>query len=377
MSILSESRTDLIVAGRSAFLDAARGVAALGVFVYHLFALNIVPRPPGALYPVPEIGSFGVDLFYVLSGYFITTAILRPAQWQPAQFWWARVTRIYPAYLVSMAVLLIGKLAFTQFAIDGYQISVILLHLVMLHNVIPGIGGAINGVYWTLGVEFPYYFVMLAIAPFLRVRRGFVITSLILLAISLIWRLSVYMFLSDKGDADLLWFADSQMLGSLDMFALGGLAAFLQIGGLLKIGYQKYYSYIFLFAVASLVTVMRYFVKHAGDYWFYWPTAILFRTALAANFAVIIFLLASMKPNRWLAFSSLPWFGKISFSFYLYHFPCINLVEAVIPTAPWPAKIIVIAVLTTLVSWASWRFVEIRFHNFTRKPRGATAPSPA
>ena len=371
---MGSSSIERAASGRSAYLDAARGVAALSVFVYHLFALNIIPRPAGRLFSVPEVGALGVELFFVLSGYFITTAILRPEHWDPVEFWRARVSRIYPAYLASMVLILTGKLVLTDFHFDLVQICVVLLHLVMLHNFIPGVGGAIDGTYWTMGVEFPYYFIMLALAPFLRARRNFLIITLLMVMITLLWRASIHILFSDR-DAGLLWFANSQIVGFLDMFAFGGLVSYLRKNYLIPRKIIKYNLILFLISFASLAILLNYYISHSGDYWVHWQTSMLFKSALAANFALIVFFLTFMEPNRWLRWSALPWFGRISFSFYLYHFPFIALAQGMIPDAPWPAKFIFITVVTTAVSWISWRFVEIRFHRFMPQTDGGYRPA--
>jgi peptidoglycan/LPS O-acetylase OafA/YrhL len=350
--------------GRSPSLDAARGVAALGVFVNHLFSQNIVPRPDKLpVHFLSDAGAFGVDLFYVLSGYFIIGLVLRPATWEPARFWRARLTRIYPAYLVSIAVTILVKALTAKYDFDSFQLSSLLLHLLMLHHFIYGIGGSINGTYWTLGVEFPYYLLILALAPFLRDRRNFLKISAFLLFVSLAWKIAVFNILLPTHDESIIIYAETQLPAALEMFVCGGVVAFIGKAPL-PIG-RRTHSALFVLCLLATCLLVDFYIHHAGDYWFRWPTAILFRSCLAIDFAAAIFLLARMPPTKWLAFSTLPWFGKISFSFYLYHSVCILAVAWLLPEAPWTLKLAAATATAVLVSWASWRHVEVRFHRFS------------
>jgi peptidoglycan/LPS O-acetylase OafA/YrhL len=273
-----------------------------------------------------------------------------------------------------MVLILAGKLMLTDFHFDWVQVCVVLLHLVMLHNFIPGVGGAIDGTYWTMGVEFPYYFAMLALAPFLRMPRCFAAVSGGMIAAALLWRSAVHVFLRTGPDPSLMWFADSQIVGFLDLFALGGLAAHLRRPVSGASAPFKHPGIALLASFAALAVLLGYYARHTGDYWAHWQTSALFKSALAANFALIVFLLTDLKPGRAIRWSTLPWFGRISFSFYLYHFPCIALVQGALPDMAWPVKPIAISTLTTGVSWLSWRFVEIRFHRFVPQTNAPNLP---
>ena len=75
-------------------LDGLRGVAVLGVLLFHAGLL------PG--------GFLGVDLFFVLSGYLITDLLLREVGGtgtvSPAAFWGRRVRRLLPALATVLVV---------------------------------------------------------------------------------------------------------------------------------------------------------------------------------------------------------------------------------------------------------------------------------
>ncbi len=342
------------VAGRhSEILDAVRGVAVLGVFIYHL--AGQIPWLGGQLWTAA--GMFGVDLFYVLSGYFITANIIGVSVWSAGRFVRARVTRIYPAYLLSIGVVLAAKSALGMVRLDASWIRPLSMHLTMTHNLSSEVAQIINGVYWTLGVEFPYYLAMAALAPWFR-RQGWrwrMISAMLLTAV--LWRAAVFALLP----AEDRFFVSTQLIGSLDAFAFGGAAAILvrDHGDWLRRARHG----LSLAAVAVLTLTFLCVAEHADGYWIHWPTAVVWRSGLAMGFGLAILALPQQFPmvSGW-PLLGLDRLGKIGFSFYLFHFPVIEIAKHLFGQLDAPLPLATVVTATTLLSWVSWRFVEIRFH---------------
>src|SRR3954469_15102112 len=97
--------------GRLEGLDGLRGIAAASVMVYHYTAWY--PFLHGFdLTPAFPYGIFGVELFFVISGFVIFMTLERTRSL--GQFAAARFARLYPAFLASM----LASLALTAAPFD-------------------------------------------------------------------------------------------------------------------------------------------------------------------------------------------------------------------------------------------------------------------
>lgn len=347
-------------------LDALRGIAVLMVFAYHIVSKiqtsGVLSEPVKLVFAT---GMFGVDLFYVLSGFFITKAILSPASWSRASYLRSRITRIYPAYVVCLLVsagiaVFSGQMRLPDLA------PALLLHLTMLHNFVPGMSEKFNGVFWTLGVEFPYYVLMLAIGFRLRERRFFWKISGIALVVAVLFRYCVYALIpSGAASESTRFFVSTQVIGSLDAFFVGGIVAYWSLH---KMGANAKSAPLYFLISACTCVVLLYFIsRHLSDFWTNPFTMVWWRALLSISYGLVIFFIISLNIDKLLVWSGLPFMGKISFSFYLWHLPVINYFAG--KTQPTTTTLGVllpdltlILISSVLLAWTSWRFIEARFH---------------
>lgn len=143
--------------GRYAALDGLRFVAALAVMLFHYAAstdrwgqsFRDLSAP---LFGVAKFGYFGVDLFFVISGF----VILMSAWGRPlGVFVASRTARLYPAYW--FAVLFTGFLLLVT-APQDVTMKQILVNLTMGQSAF-GVEH-VDGVYWTLWIELHFYLMM-------------------------------------------------------------------------------------------------------------------------------------------------------------------------------------------------------------------------
>jgi len=180
-------------------VDALRGIAALGVVLYHAIDHTDKVLPPNSLrYPMKLIqflssfGYIGVFLFFVISGFCIHLQWCRSRSMseEPSvafgKFWKRRIRRLYPPYLIAL-VLFLGLTALTVgLSVSRFFIYDVAMHLLMLHNLDPRTCYSINGVFWTLAIEeqlYLAYFLLL----FLRKRWGWYVTLIVCLLARAAW----------------------------------------------------------------------------------------------------------------------------------------------------------------------------------------------
>jgi len=96
------------IGARAYGLDTLRAVAILAVVLFHINDYHGEGTLPGWLVPVASQGWMGVDLFFVLSGYLISTQFLRPYRTGLRPRLWGfyrnRLYRVIPAYAVVLAL---------------------------------------------------------------------------------------------------------------------------------------------------------------------------------------------------------------------------------------------------------------------------------
>ncbi len=84
-------------------LDGLRGVAILGVIVFHLHVFGFY-EVPAFLGACVDLGAAGVDLFFVLSGFLITSILIetKDSSRYFSSFYWRRILRIFPLYFLCV-----------------------------------------------------------------------------------------------------------------------------------------------------------------------------------------------------------------------------------------------------------------------------------
>jgi peptidoglycan/LPS O-acetylase OafA/YrhL len=185
--------------GRLQSIDALRGIAALGVVLYHavLQTTNAVPNnffkwPVIVLQFLSSFGYIGVFLFFVISGFCIhlqwakSRAAGQPQSIQFGSFWRRRIRRLYPPYLIAFAVFMVMAALTTGINVTHFYIYDVVMHLLMLHNLDSNTCYSINGVFWTLAIEeqlYLAYFLLL----FLRTRWGWGLTLLLCALARVAW----------------------------------------------------------------------------------------------------------------------------------------------------------------------------------------------
>lgn len=150
---------------RYLFVDALRGVASVGVLLAHILNNEISKTAleqilPRSFQVICFNGQFGVQIFFVLSGFVIALSLSqKPLTWPRAlSFGARRQLRLDPPYFVAL-FLLMGLHA--TFGRGFPDLKTLALNLFYLHNVTRA--PQILGVAWTLCLEIQFYAAFVAI----------------------------------------------------------------------------------------------------------------------------------------------------------------------------------------------------------------------
>jgi len=335
-------------------LDGLRGLAVLGVLVYHCH-----PRLEGTFVHYPALwGWAGVNLFFVLSGFLITSILLDSRQ-KPRyfhNFYGRRALRIWPVYLLVLAVCYANAPWFIGPSVtDAVKAAPWLAYLLFVQNLFhltlpPSIGPT-----WSLAIEQQYYLLW---APLVRwLRKPWMLAVILLAAVVCSPLLRHLNFVWMRG-------LPTHTLIKLDGIALGSLVAL----GLYTFALNR--RIWFWLGVAICAAGMAAAFTIAGG------TSML-DTALALGFtgAVLAAIASTGARNPLSALlrrGPLPFYGRISYGLYMIHimiFIYFGAFDARMNRYGIPGNLAVVAVrliASTAAATALWYGFESRILRLKR-----------
>ena len=246
-------------------------------------------------------------------------------------------------------MLVLVALASSYFLVTTNGITHIAVHLLFLHSFDARFHGSINGVYWTLGVEFMFYILMALSYKIIQSDKKIYYYIALWFVISWCWR--AYCFYIVKADPMMMFIWTTQLPGMLDEFENNYIGTFLFMSGLL------------------IVSVFVFHVKHIGpQFWTSASTVIFSRTFLAVGIASVIASFIVFERNNIFVklchWSGFCYIGTISYSIYLYHLPIFLNIKNSLPSNNlgqfWPELISLIVILG--ISALSYTLIEKRFY---------------
>ena len=330
-------------------IDGLRALAVLAVLVFH-----IDPRLlPG--------GFLGVDVFFVISGFLITSIIAREIQagdFSFARFYERRIRRIVPALVVMLVATTLAALVWwwpADLEAYGKALKYVMLSLGNVHFL-----DAFQDYFndearrapllhtWSLAVEEQYYFVfpILLFSLFRRLRSGrlvlLILTAVLFLSLGLcIWR----GIESPMASFFLLPFRAWEML----------VGSFLAMSPF-KVSDEKSASRegligLFLVLGSFVFFAEKRFVPGLSALPSCLGAALLLRSGARAESVVARIL--SWKP--------LVFVGLISYSVYLWHWPLIVFAKSLWGDGRYGVMAPSLFAVSILSGWASWKWVEQPF----------------
>lgn len=292
-------------------LDGLRGLAILLVVVYHNFGfINYF-----------FFGWLGVDLFFVLSGFLITTILIRTVNQQHylRNFYMRRVLRIFPLYYACLILFLvilprIGILSqeLAYYRQHSWWLWSYLQNWLYIFN--PSHDTTMLHHFWSLAVEEQFY--LLWPLVILWVRKPAYL--LLLLAITLLLVMGIRVVVWNQHIENLAYF-NFYTFSRIDGICIGSMLALVRI---IDTQWITRYNTVLVLGFAAINFAFFFINRYSG---FNFPfVAIIGYTTFAFMLALLVNeALEDRNKVVKLLFDNtiMRFFGRISYGFYVFHWP--------------------------------------------------------
>jgi peptidoglycan/LPS O-acetylase OafA/YrhL len=334
-------------------IDGLRTIAVIPVLFYHA----------GLGFPG---GFVGVDVFFVISGYLITFLIiseLNEHRFSILNFYERRARRLFPA-LFSMMLITFVAAAIIMVPLDLREFGKSIISTTLFAGNIWFYSqeGYFNEAAelqpllhtWSLGVEEQYYVlfpvILIALSRFFSFKLLFASVA-ILAVVSFI--ASVIML---PNEPEAVFFLPHLRAWELLIGSLLGLAAWR--GWLARLSTVR--SGMNLISLIGLAAVMWPILTYSPE------TPFPAMAAMAPCLGAALLIIAGNSPQHivahWLSLRPMVFVGKLSYSLYLWHWPVISLAFYMLGALS-AFQGIVCLLISTILAYASWRFVEQPFRS--------------
>jgi peptidoglycan/LPS O-acetylase OafA/YrhL len=313
-------------------LDGLRAVAILLVLLHHYFLKDAYPQIPG--------GWIGVDVFFVLSGYLITSILLREyrktGHIELGAFYLRRALRLAPALLLVCSAVLAASL-FSPHGANIRQSALVAVAYIQNWAVPLNLEapGATMDHTWSLATEEQFYLLWPLLLPLVVGRRPLVWLTVAVVAMTgvkfALWR--------ESGPT---WFLTYGLPTRPVGLLIGCALAFLPLRD-----WRAPYAAQAVLIVALCVLAAT---VEIGNVW----------APLAASLLTAA-LIACLQGQSFLSASPLRYIGRISYGLYIYHWPILLAGNGHAP------KVVLVG-LGLIVAVLSYEFVEKPFLRLKDRP---------
>jgi len=331
-------------------IDGLRAVAVLSVVGFHAFP-NWVKG-----------GFIGVDIFFVISGFLISTIIfsnLECNRFSYIEFYSRRIKRIFPALLL----VLIASLVFGWFVLLSVEYKQLGKHIFGGAGFISNLvlwkeSGYFDNAaetkpllhLWSLAIEEQFYiFWPLLLGLVWKRKWSFLVITAAVAFISFIF--NIYIINKNPTSA---FFLPVPRFWEL---MIGGLLAYITLHKpSINRRYKNAQSILGFFILAlGLIFINK--IRVFPGWWSLLPT---FGAALIISAGPNVWLNKNFLSNKLIV-----WFGLISYPLYLWHWPLLSFARIVESDDNLPEIRIAAVLLSTALAWFTYKLIEkpIRFGN--------------
>lgn len=359
-------------------LDGIRFLCITAVLWHHLPGWTHLAET----LPLVARGHVGVDFFFVLSGFLITTLLLREESRTGAvslrSFYWRRALRILPIYFLVVGVA-------TTYAVvvknDAFALEKLPVYAFFLQNFLTIEGTVFLHPTWSLAVEEQYYLIWPALLVFLP-RRWIVPVLIGLIAINVLSAMGVWNLLGFRSvTVGILRFGIGGatyapiLMGSLVAILLNSPGAF---PWLARLTGAKPMPWVYLAALILALATLPGALEG-------WPNFVVHSLMCLVLISVVV------REDNGMAFvlrlPPIERIGQISYGIYLYHIFALTAVGVLMRemgmVSSWMDPVARTTLffgyyaLVVLIAEISFRTFEAYFQSFRGKMPGTVGPPQA
>ncbi len=334
-------------------LDGLRGISIIAVMAFNGHMLWM------------QGGFVGVDIFFVLSGFLITSLLVqgyrRTSRMGFKNFYFRRALRLLPALVLLMLFCVAYALILQPADKAAITLKGVLYTLFYVANWVqvppnePGIGALSHA--WSLSVEEQFYIVWpLVLLILLKLRNKVAVLAILSALIGVSILSSVWMWHQNVPYLRMYFGSDTRAHELL----IGCVAALLLSWGTFKrtTGLRRGFHVLSAISLAGIV-LSFFLARHYGAFVYNGGFALI---SVGTAVLILDLLLFPSALSRVFEFAPLVWIGKISYGLYLWHFPIFEASRKVFEGRMNPILFEVIGVAATmLVATASYYLLEQPF----------------
>lgn len=348
-------------------LDGLRALAIVAVLVFHLDPSWL----PG--------GFLGVDVFFVVSGFLITTLLVREraatGRLDLPAFWTRRARRLLPALLVCVpASVLLARLSegdllvgIGRQVLGAFTFTSNWLEIAAGSDYFAATTPTLFMNLWSLAVEEQFYLLWpIAVLLLLRLTRGYEARAAAALGLAVLSAALMAARVDPESPTRAYYGTDTHVMGLMLGAALAFAWAAPHRAWTRTPWWGAHRRHV---AGAALATLLVLLVR-AGE-----ASPWTFRGGilLASLATTVLVLVVVERPGRLQSVLELPaarWVGARSYGIYLWHWPVFLIIGADLPVAPgspaYVATRLWCVVMTLVIADLSYRFIEtpVRRHGF-------------
>jgi peptidoglycan/LPS O-acetylase OafA/YrhL len=366
-------------------LDSLRGIACLLVLFDHLYSILFLQVEGHKIF---RGGFIGVDLFFILSGFLISSLLFAELRKNSTinlyKFYSRRALRLLPPVLIVIPLVILPIIIY----IDGFKIMLInYFYLVTYTTIFPKFLEVLNYFpqpywfphAWSLSIEEIFYLFFPFLLMKVRDRNKILIFICILFVINII--LLPYVLKIFQGGAyhNPLWHFSQTGLGV-------ALAIFLnkdEEGKMffennffkkIKNYYIKKFPMFFNISFSYIFAMFIFASPGTETPWFFnWGAPLLSFSVCTIIYGVV----SRLRSPAFLKNTQLRFIGRISYGLYLFHLPLYRFVEHFVVKKlgfvyhvgllGWISVDIIILVLTFILSFLSWKLIEEKTISLKKK----------